>query len=200
MNDEVEALLVNRVGAAHGGTAEYYIVPIDECFKLVGLIRLNWHGFSGGTEVWREIGKFFAELERASPRVQRRRRMPDLEFPDRECRGRCRSRATPTIAFKLRVSNSPEPGYSHRVPANPDSDRLTRRRYTPAEQARMRDLFGDPDRWSQTLRTMLWTHAEVVVPGFPGLNRCRNSRGVHVRFQRGGDKILSARSTTASFR
>jgi hypothetical protein len=63
MNDDVEALLVNRVGAAHGGTAEYYIVPIDECFRLVGLIRLNWRGLSGGTEVWREIRKFFAELK-----------------------------------------------------------------------------------------------------------------------------------------
>jgi len=30
------------------------------------------------------------------------------------------------------------------------------------------DLFGEPDRWGQTLRSMLWTHASVVVPGFTG--------------------------------
>jgi hypothetical protein len=63
MKAEVEALLVNRVGAARGVTPQYYIVPIDECYKLVGLIRLNWHGLSGGTEVWREVTKFFSSLK-----------------------------------------------------------------------------------------------------------------------------------------
>ena len=66
MEPEVEALLANRVGATRGVAAQYYIVPIDECYKLVGLIRLHWHGLSGGTEVWREVGKFFSSLnERA---------------------------------------------------------------------------------------------------------------------------------------
>jgi hypothetical protein len=60
---DVEALLVNRVGHAHGlSQAEYYIAPIDECYKLVGLIRANWRGLSGGTDVWTEIGRFFSEL------------------------------------------------------------------------------------------------------------------------------------------
>jgi hypothetical protein len=60
---DVEALLVNRVGHAHGLTrAEYYIAPIDECYKLVGLIRTNWRGLSGGADVWTEIGRFFSDL------------------------------------------------------------------------------------------------------------------------------------------
>jgi hypothetical protein len=63
MEPDVEALLANRVGAAHGVPAQYYVVPIDECYKLVGLIRLHWHGLSGGTEVWREVGKFFLSLK-----------------------------------------------------------------------------------------------------------------------------------------
>jgi len=63
LESDVEALLVNRVGQARGNApSEYYIVPIDACYKLVGLIRLNWKGFSGGTEVWQEIGKFFCDL------------------------------------------------------------------------------------------------------------------------------------------
>ena len=62
MEPDVEALLVNRVG----GGGEYYLVPIDECYKLVGLIRAHWRGLSGGTEVWREIKQFYAGLnERA---------------------------------------------------------------------------------------------------------------------------------------
>ncbi len=68
MESDVEALLVNRIGHARGFTdPEYYIVPIDECFKLVGLIRSRWHGLSGGTEVWREIGQFFGEMKAKSP-------------------------------------------------------------------------------------------------------------------------------------
>jgi hypothetical protein len=61
---DVEALLVNRVERAR----QYYRAPIDECFKLVGIIRTHWRGFSGGTAVWQEIDRFFAELqERANP-------------------------------------------------------------------------------------------------------------------------------------
>ena len=64
MEPDTEALLVNRVG----GASEYYLLPIDECYKLVGLIRTNWHGLSGGAQMWEAIGKFFAELkERAVP-------------------------------------------------------------------------------------------------------------------------------------
>jgi hypothetical protein len=65
MESDVEALLVNRVGHARGFTAaEYYVLPIDECYKLVGLIRAKWHGLSGGSEVWESIGHYFAELKR----------------------------------------------------------------------------------------------------------------------------------------
>ncbi len=59
MQSDVEALLVNRL--EHD--AEYYLAPIDKCYELVGLIRGNWHGFSGGTEVWVKIRKFFKELK-----------------------------------------------------------------------------------------------------------------------------------------
>ena len=64
MEADVEALLANRIGHARGFTApEYYLLPIDECYKLVGLIRVHWKGFSGGTEVWQEIASFFEELK-----------------------------------------------------------------------------------------------------------------------------------------
>jgi len=56
---DVEALLVYRVGTARA----YYRAPIDECYKLVGLIRTHWRGFSGSPRVWQEIGRFFEELQ-----------------------------------------------------------------------------------------------------------------------------------------
>jgi hypothetical protein len=64
MESDVEGLLVNRLGYSRGySAAEYYLLPIDECYKLVGLIRLHWKGLSGGTEVWRELGEFFSGLK-----------------------------------------------------------------------------------------------------------------------------------------
>lgn len=63
LEPDVEALLVNRVGQARGSAPpQYYIVPIDACYKLVGLIRIHWRGLSGGTEVWQQVGNFFGEL------------------------------------------------------------------------------------------------------------------------------------------
>jgi len=62
MEPDTEALLVNRVR----GASDHFIVPIDECYRLVGLIRTHWHGLSGGAEMWEVIGKFFAELKERS--------------------------------------------------------------------------------------------------------------------------------------
>jgi hypothetical protein len=62
MAPDTEALLVNRAR----GARQYFLVPIDECYKLVGLIRTRWRGFTGGKEVWEEIGRFYADLERRS--------------------------------------------------------------------------------------------------------------------------------------
>jgi hypothetical protein len=59
---DVEALLVNRVSE----NRLYFRAPIDQCFRLVGILRTNWHGLSGGTQVWREIDRFFNELAHAS--------------------------------------------------------------------------------------------------------------------------------------
>ncbi len=61
---DVEALLINRVQNAH----EYYIVPIDACYQLVGLIRVSWKGLSGGTEAREAISGFFEGI-RAKSRV-----------------------------------------------------------------------------------------------------------------------------------
>jgi hypothetical protein len=58
LQPDVEALLVNRIS----DPPQYFCAPIDQCFRLVGIIRTHWRGLSGGTEVWREIDSFFAEL------------------------------------------------------------------------------------------------------------------------------------------
>lgn len=60
MEPDVEALLVNRAREAR----QHWLVPIEDCYALVGLIRTRWRGLTGGTEVWRAIAQFFEELDR----------------------------------------------------------------------------------------------------------------------------------------
>jgi hypothetical protein len=60
---DVEALLVNRMGTARN----YYRISIDRCYELVGMIRLHWRGFSGGTKVWQKVSAFFESLKAAKP-------------------------------------------------------------------------------------------------------------------------------------
>lgn len=67
MEPLVEALLVSRVGSEH----RYFIASIDECYRLVGLIRTKWRGLSGGAQVWGAITEFFRELETRSGHSRR---------------------------------------------------------------------------------------------------------------------------------
>jgi hypothetical protein len=75
--------------------------------------------------------------------------------------------AAPLLAFKLRIANSPSEEVIHTVALRAQIQiEATRRKYDANEQNRLLDLFGEPDRWGQTLRSMLWTHTSVVVPRF----------------------------------
>ena len=67
MERDVEALLVNRAR----GARQHFLVPIAECYRLVGVIRMHWKGFTGGQEVWEEIRRFFEELREHSKTVRR---------------------------------------------------------------------------------------------------------------------------------
>jgi hypothetical protein len=65
LEPDVEALLVNRAR----GAREYYIVPIEDPYRLVALIRSRWRGLTGGQEVWEEIENFFARLSEQAKTV-----------------------------------------------------------------------------------------------------------------------------------
>jgi hypothetical protein len=55
---DAEALVVNRL--AH--PAQYAIVPIDQCYALVGLIKSRWEGISGGDAIAEAVPEFFAAV------------------------------------------------------------------------------------------------------------------------------------------
>jgi hypothetical protein len=73
----------------------------------------------------------------------------------------------PQLAFKIRVTNDAPDEAIHTVALRVQLQlESTRRGYKPEEQERLRDLFGEPERWGKTLKTFLWTHTSVVVPAF----------------------------------
>ncbi len=95
--------------------------------------------------------------------------MPDLSFQVEGAEPQ-RSAAEPLLLFKLRVTTveaAPAPVHTVALRCQIRIE-PARRRYRPAEQQRLLDLFGTPERWGQTLRPMLWTHVSVLVPSFAG--------------------------------
>lgn len=94
--------------------------------------------------------------------------MPDLSFAVENAEA-VPFAAAPLLAFKLRVSNryAEEPIHTIALRCQIMID-PARRRYQNEDQERLRDLFGEPERWGQTVRPMLWTHASLVVTAFTG--------------------------------
>jgi len=94
--------------------------------------------------------------------------VPDLSFRI-EGAGVVPFAAAPLLGLALRIDNAPPDEVVHTVALRCQIQiEATRRHYSPEEQARLTDLFGEPDRWSRTLRSLLWTHVNAVVPTFTG--------------------------------
>jgi hypothetical protein len=94
--------------------------------------------------------------------------MPDLDFRI-ESAAAVPYAAVPLLAFRIAVSNadSGEAVYSVALRCQIQIE-VTRRRYSEQDQEHLLDLFGEPERWGQTLRNMLWTNAAATVPPFTG--------------------------------
>lgn len=67
LEPECEALIVNRMGEVH----QHVIAPIDECYRLVGMIKASWEGISGGQGPQEAIDRFFVELHIRAASVAR---------------------------------------------------------------------------------------------------------------------------------
>ena len=95
--------------------------------------------------------------------------MPDLTFSVESAES-VPFAAAPTISLKLRVENATPNELIHTITLRVQIQiEATRRRYDESEKERLLDLFGEPDRWNRTLRSLLWTHANVVIPSFTGI-------------------------------
>ena len=92
--------------------------------------------------------------------------MPNLTFQVEGAEA-VRYAAAPLLIFKLRVTNARIEEPIHTIVLRCQIQiEATRRHYSPQDQERLLDLYGEPARWSQTLRSMLWTFSNVTVPAF----------------------------------
>lgn len=64
---DVEAVLL-RTGSGPGGfdaaPPRGFVVPVDRCYELVGMLRMTWRGFDGGQEARTAMDEFFADVDR----------------------------------------------------------------------------------------------------------------------------------------
>ena len=93
--------------------------------------------------------------------------MPDLDFRV-EGAEVPEFAAVPSIMFKLRIENVEEEPIRSVALNTQIRIAATQRHYDSAEQERLVELFGEPSRWKDTLRSLLWTHTVVQVPRFSG--------------------------------
>lgn len=94
--------------------------------------------------------------------------MPDLNFEVVGAEAPAFA-AIPTLIFKLRIDNAIEQERIFTVALRCQIQiNVTRRRYSPEAQVRLLEVFGEPKRWGETLRPLLWTHTSTVVPQFSG--------------------------------
>jgi hypothetical protein len=76
--------------------------------------------------------------------------------------------AAPSLLFKLRIDNLEEEPIRSVALNTQIRIAATQRHYETAEQERLLELFGEPHRWGNTLRSLLWTHTVLQVPQFAG--------------------------------
>lgn len=93
--------------------------------------------------------------------------MPDLSFQVENAVARANS-ATPLLIFKVRITDAEkQPIHSIALRVQVQIEPV-RRRYTPEEQVHLKELFGEPERWSKTVQPLLWTNVSASVSAFDG--------------------------------
>jgi hypothetical protein len=94
--------------------------------------------------------------------------MPDLDF-EVESADVLPYAAVPTILFRLGVQNAVEGEVIDSISLRTQIRiAATQRRYDQTEQEKLRELFGEPRQWKDTLRSLLWTNTNTIVTRFSG--------------------------------
>lgn len=87
---DVEAIFVNRTSDGSAGPGgpplhyEVFLIPIDECYSLVGELRMKWQGFDGGAEARAALATFLAGLRRRAVLMDAGSVLPGPRLPEME--------------------------------------------------------------------------------------------------------------------
>lgn len=93
--------------------------------------------------------------------------MPELDFAVLDA-GPLAHAAVPALRFDVRVSSRGGEAIRSVVLETQIQIAARRRGYDDPTEVRLYELFGEPERWGSTLRTLLWTRVTQVVPAFTG--------------------------------
>ncbi len=93
--------------------------------------------------------------------------MPDLDFRVENAEV-LEFAAVPSLLFKLRIENLEQEPIRSVALNTQIRIATTQRHYAATEQERLLEVFGEPHRWRNTLRSLLWTHTTLQVPPFSG--------------------------------
>ncbi len=94
--------------------------------------------------------------------------MPNLDFKVESVESLPFS-VSPHVVFKIVVANDEDAETIQNVMLKCQIQIETvRRGYSDVQKAKLFELYGEPERWGQTLQTLLWTHASVAIPPFTG--------------------------------
>ncbi len=167
LQPDVQALLVNRVRARRG--PQRLLHRADRPVLPAGRHHSDCTGRdSPGAAPSGRRSTASSGISDAWPAPRGRASVPDLRVQV-EGAEVTPFAMVPLLTFRLRVTNASPDETIHNVVLRCQIQiEATKRHYGAGEEARLRDLFGEPERWGQTLRAMLWTHANVVVPPFTG--------------------------------
>lgn len=104
-------------------------------------------------------------MSTSSPTTDRAGVAPSLRFAIADVDG-VRPAAVPTLRARVTIEAADDAAVRSIVLDVQIQIVARTRAYAPEEQQRLLELFGTPDRWGTTLRTLPWLRTTVVVPAF----------------------------------
>lgn len=117
--------------------------------------------------------------------------LPELDFAVEGAEA-VRYAAAPTLAFGLRVERVGGGPVSSIVLQAQLRIAAARRAYDESERERLGGLFGRPEQWARSVRSLLWTNTTVVVPPFEHATRVELAVPVTYDFEVAASQYLSA--------
>ena len=176
----------------------YAIAPTDEAYRLVGLVKTQLGGHLGRAGAARTRSPGSSRSCGSGP--NERGALPEPEFWVLDAEPVPHA-AAPTLSFRLRAQGPLGARGLHDRAHRPDPPRgQLSAPHDDEARERLRDVFGEPERWGDTARSVLWAKREVLVPSFTGSTTFELELPLQHRPRAGHHALLRGRRRTARCR